>query len=302
MKKQFTNNDIKKELNNNHVFLILVSLFLLSTGFIVLVLDKISLTILGSVYGIGLIVLVVCFVHRILLYRNDKNWYITKEVITNVRNIGDSDGSDLRVVLFDNKLVKVRGKNCCYGDNIFVIRATKNNKPLYMFLEDEMDYIGDKKIIDNTNMYGKEYYLEEINGNKIPVNEETHYTNPDGTKFLVSDFTKQDKEFIKKVKKYYFPIIAIIILVVSICYFVERKNVTENWIYTTATIEDREFIAKGDDYEYKYYLVYKIEGEEYHSYIKTGRGSEFDVGYHIKVYVNPKNYEKVKVYKWKPIK
>ena len=63
----------------------------------------------------------------------------------------------------------------------------------------------------------------------------------------------------------------------------------ENWIYTTATIEDREFITEGEDYVYKYYLVYKIDGVVYHSNIKTKSGKSFDVGYDIRVYVNPNN-------------
>lgn len=303
MKKQYTNNDIKKELkNNNHVFLLLISILLLAIGFFVLILDRISLAILGSIYGIVLIVLIVCLIYRALFYRNDKNWYITKEVITNIRDVGDSDGSFLKVVLFDNKLVKVRGMNCCYGDNIYVIRATKNNKPLYMFLEDEIDYKGDKEIVDYTNMYGKEYYFEKTTGTKIPVNEETHSTGPDGTKFLVTAHTKKDAENREKMNKVLYPILIILIIAIAIYSFFDNKNVRENWIYTTATIEDREFIDEGEDYVYKYYLVYKIDGVVYHSNIKTKRGKSSDVGYDIRVYVNPKNYEEVRIDRWKVIK
>lgn len=303
MKKQYTNNDIKKELkNNNHVFLFLISLLLFSIGFLVLFLDNISITIIIAIYGIVLITLVVCLIYRTQLYRNDKNWYITKEVITNVRDVGDSDGSDLRVVLFDNQLVKARGINCGYGDNIFVIRAKKNNKPLYMFLEDEMDYQGDKEIVDYTNMYGKEYYFEKRVGNKIPVNEETHTTSPDGTKFLVTANTKKDAENREKMNRVLRPIFIILIIAVAIYYFVDRQNMRDNWIYTTATIEDREFIDEGEDYVYKYYLVYKIDGVVYHSNIKTKRGKSSDVGYDIRVYVNPKNYEEVRIDRWKVIK
>ena len=86
-------------------------------------------------------------------------------------------------------------------------------------------------------------------------------------------------------------------------YFQMKKDMYENWIYTTATIESRElYSTSGDDYKYKYGIVYSIKGEEYHSYLISTYGSVFDIGYKIRIYVNPKDYQEVKYDRWETFK
>ena len=76
----------------------------------------------------------------------------------------------------------------------------------------------------------------------------------------------------------------------------------ENWIYTTATIESMDSYQSADEYKHKFGIVYEIDGEEYHSYIITSHGSIYEIGYKIKVYVNPDDLEEVKCDKWEPYK
>ena len=303
MKTQLTNKDIKKRLinNNNFIFIIMMISFLF---FILLFwfFSKPALIILSFCFGCFIIVFVIYLLYKIIIFNNDDNWYISKEVITIAKDMGDSDATDLRVLLYDNKLVNVISEKYCYGDNIYVIRRTMDNKPVYTFSCNEMEYIGDKKIVDNTDKYGKEYFLEKINGKRIPVNEETHDYNGDGTKFLVSDSTKQDKEYAKKIARYYVPIMLILILISSTYYFFTQKDMKENWIYTTATIENMDLYSDGNEYKNKFEIVYKINGEEYHSYIITSHGSVYEIGYKIKIYVNPKDLDEVKYDKWETFK
>ena len=303
MKTQLTNKDIRKRLlkNNNFVFYVVMICFLF---FILLFwfVNKTAFIILGFCFCGFIIAFIIYIIYKIILFSDDNNWYISKEVITIAKDMGDSDSTDLRVLLYDNQLVSIKSFDFCYGDTIYVIRRYKNSKPCFIFSEKEFDYIGDKKIFNNTDKYGKEYFLEKVNGKRIPVNDETHEYNEDGTKFVVTSSTKQDKEYAKKFAKYYVPIMLILVLISSTYYYFSKKDMRENWIYTTATIESMDSYQSGDEYKHKFGIVYEIEGEEYHSYIITSHGSVFEIGYKIKVYVNPKDLEEAKCDKWEPYK
>ena len=89
----------------------------------------------------------------------------------------------------------------------------------------------------------------------------------------------------------------------TIRYYSEKRDMRENWIFTTATIESRDlYSTAGEDYKYKYGIVYTVDGEEYHSYVISTDGTVFDIDRKINVYVNPNNLQAVKYEKWETFK
>lgn len=307
MKEQYTDKEIRNLLFDKTLFFVIFSVF---TFLLLLAIILNILFYVGNPFifvGVPLaieIILIIIFTYFYIIRTNENNWYISKEVITvtGTKSVGDEDIEVIYdcFILYDNKRVVYKGKGTCYfGDTIYVIRNKKNNIPLYAFIDRYFEYKGNKEIIDNTDKYNNEYYYQNSFGKRSIVNDET-YKLKDGNKFIVGALTKEEKE---KNKKTYNIILLLLVgfwIFGTIRYYFVKDYIKDNWIQTTAIIESRDDYYTTEEYpKYKYGVSYTIKEKKYHSYVVSTHGSISDINKKIIIYIDPNNYNKVKIYDWK---
>ena len=305
--RKYNDKDIIEYLVDSTTFIGMILLFLLALimSTVVIISQELNdyLIVLGIPIAI-IIFIIILYIYTIIFYNNENNWYISKEKITITRVISESrEGtSDFSFILFDNKAIRYkRFSDCYYGDTIYVIRKSTNNKPVYVFLENEFEYIGSKGIIDNTYNYNNEYYYENSLKKRTPVNKDT-YEVSNGNRFMVGKKTKNDKESII-ISILLVSFIFISFLIIAFIISNDSSNGIKNaWINTTGTIENREIYSTPGKNKYKYEITYDINGEKYRGYIISTHGSKNDINKKIAIYVNPSNFKEVKIDKWKTFK
>ena len=303
MKEQLTDQRIKKSLQNKNCILAYMIIFYFeAVAGLILLFSGIHINFIIIIAAI-IVSIAIYKLIRNLKYNDDDSWYISKEIINTTKTVSSEYSDSIMIVLFDNKKIPYTGKGeCCYGDTLYIIRRSKDDKPQIMYLDSENEYIGTKQIVDNTDKYNNEYYHTSAHGNQVRVSEETHSYYQDTTKFLVSTATKQEIEKRHKVAEILLPLFIVFFIVSSVINLKIRNDIKNNWIQINAKIESRELYSTGEDYEYKYGIVYTIDKQEYHSYIISTHGTVYDIDSYIEVYVNPNNKEEAKVFTWKTFK
>ena len=281
------------QLGNFLSYFVTILLIALFSGFIYLYFESVIAFLIG--FSIITTIFIIYCIGRYGRVAKTDNWYISKEILVTTKVMGEYD-EFLYAMLYDGNKVLINEK-LSFGDVIYVVRMQDNNKPRMAFSDKNNLYIGNKNVVDNTQLYNNKYFSYYSEGKQYAVTPETHSMSNgqfQATTYHRASIEEKNDKVLKII------LVLVIMTLLSLASFISKQRVgyimVEAKVVNIVQVETKDGLCV-----YDYYLEYTVGRNTYHTIVKKESTNYLETYYkdrRLYIYVNKDNYEEVYIEDW----